>query len=806
MGIVSTLGYDFIHGSESLYGLGIPELYHTCYSKQLECLSNHLWKRTQTGKLMTMLLEAFAIEAGTMKHIFEEPRNSRIEQWLITKDTWVRGLRRYVIDNGINIDLGNKYFSPQRNEDKCLMDALDLEPTLTAADLQAINVCCIFKKVTYLSDIATGDGERIATWAWDSLIINNFQTYQFPTQDNPTPTQWKAWRKGLKSLLQHGTQRLKHFLGNWTLGSEKYFENWEYYINPTSKLLLRYDLQYKKWHQLSTNCPITLRYQTFNTASTKSTSITPSVGWYRTSTFEDNEIVYTEGYSLNQGERVQIDHLRQSSGSSLITTIKIKAQHFHDSLWALKYIESSDSITNLLSDFANGKARMVGDGSFSDMTAIGAGAFIVASEDCTQFIIAGGPTPGTNEVQSPYRSELSTILGMGIMATILSQITNSSPQIIVACDNDNALKRPFSHKSELSASQKSIDLIATAHEIWEKLPTYPIPTKVKGHADTLSRQLTVLEELNIIVDSKAKEYLARRTTSPIYRTTDTHYGMIQISVNNENVSGTIASTISNTMAMRRMKNALIRHNKITDQHWANLDCVSIERSQQHTSRRQKIFSMKWMAKQLPVGIRMQQRKHRLSDVCPCCKLQQETVSHLLTCNSTAAVSAYYSSLETFQKWLDKMHTDPIISIHLIATLQSLRATGKVSPNLFPNILNKKKYYEAFQAQNKIGWMQFHEGLITKQWAILQDQHYKAIGHRRSGKTWASELITQLWHINHSIWIHRNEILHHSDQILDELHGKPFLLEAITYELNLGKSELHQKFFPFFFFLYNQHNN
>lgn len=158
---------------------------------------------------------------------------------------------------------------------------------------------------------------------------------------------------------------------------------------------------------------------------------------------------------------------------------------------------------------------MVGDGSFSDLSSIGAGAFIVSSTDGTEYIIAGGPTPEPHESQNPYRSEIGTILGMGIMASILANITKTTPRVVLACDNDNALEQPFVKKSDLRASQKSIDLISAAHDIWKSSNTIPIPTKVKGRADSLNRYLTFLEQLNVIVDKKAKEYLSFRPRQPI---------------------------------------------------------------------------------------------------------------------------------------------------------------------------------------------------------------------------------------------------------------------------------------------------
>lgn len=51
IGIVSSLGYDYIHGSTDFQGLGIPELFHSTYAKQLEVLVDNLWKDTQTDIL-----------------------------------------------------------------------------------------------------------------------------------------------------------------------------------------------------------------------------------------------------------------------------------------------------------------------------------------------------------------------------------------------------------------------------------------------------------------------------------------------------------------------------------------------------------------------------------------------------------------------------------------------------------------------------------------------------------------------------------------------------------------------------------
>ena len=263
MGVIPTLGYDFVYGSSSLYGLGIPELFHVCYSRQLEMLIQHSWRKSQTGKLITILREELFVEAGTSRKLFEEPQGSRIEQWLLTKNIWLRGLRCYAIDHNINMDVRENTFHSHRDNDQFFMDAMDAEKSLTATELKAINICRIFKRVMFLSDIASGDGERIAAWAWNKTDHFNSSIFSYPIQEEPTDRQWKAWKKGLKKLLIPHSQRLRSTLGVWKLQDNEYHSDWSNFINPTTRHLLRYNYETNKWQLLASQCQINLDTKPF---------------------------------------------------------------------------------------------------------------------------------------------------------------------------------------------------------------------------------------------------------------------------------------------------------------------------------------------------------------------------------------------------------------------------------------------------------------------------------------------------------------------------------------------------------------
>lgn len=72
MGIASTLGYDYIHGNLAYGGLQIPELYHTCYSYQIEFLMDNTWKDTLMGKTIAIALQHAYVEIGLCDSIFSD--------------------------------------------------------------------------------------------------------------------------------------------------------------------------------------------------------------------------------------------------------------------------------------------------------------------------------------------------------------------------------------------------------------------------------------------------------------------------------------------------------------------------------------------------------------------------------------------------------------------------------------------------------------------------------------------------------------------------------------------------------------
>ena len=796
MGIVSTLGYDYIHGSSDFQGLGIPELYHTGYALQTEMLVDHIWQSTQTGHFLQMAIHEFILESGSTQHPLLPHDNTRLHDWMLTPNTWFAALRSYLIQHQIQINLHIPLLITKRQHDAAIMDILDGAPQFTSSNLKDINTCRIYKKVTFLSDIATGDGMRITKSAWTESQNTRQTEYLYNYQHRPNRRQWSAWRTAMTYLNQDNTNRLRHPLGTWHIDKAQYMDYWDSFFDVSRQQLLRKSKkgQWTLYSKISTG-----RTRQFS-FTLQGTAIPPpphTHDLHRTTVCHTPEGYNMEGYS----GCTSLTNTHEATGNSpsvpLVLAIKSYCQTFSDSQWAIKHFETSPTIEHLIQDYINGKAIMVGDGSYNDITGYGAGASIVSSADGIEFIVAGGPTPGSPSTQSPYRSELGTIATMGILAHALDHVTGASSQIIVACDNDNALERPFLDKSRLSAKQTSADLITLAHDLWTTSSTTPIPTKVKGHADQLNRDLSLIEKLNCIVDLKAKEFLSKRPETTISRTGDPKYGLAHISFHKADITGKVSSTIQALQSLQRSKAAGIRNGQVTEDTWSKIDFRANSRASSQMSTYKKIFRTKWISSQLPVGTIMKQRQHRISDTCPTCLQPGENIEHLTNCLSQEAIQEYITHLENLSSWMRKVDTDPIILHHVIATLATLRQNTHTRPLPYPCILTKRKYYNIFKDQELIGWTQFSQGLLSTKWAILQHEYYTSIGSKRSGLVWASHLILQLWDINQKIWVYRNHQLHTNTTLLHQLHGTEYLDTAINREFCIGKGNLPTPFSPFF---------
>ena len=96
---------------------------------------------------------------------------------------------------------------------------------------------------------------------------------------------------------------------------------------------------------------------------------------------------------------------------------------------------------------------------------------------------------------------------------------------------------------------------------------------------------------------------------------------------------------------------------------------------------------------------------------------------------------------------------------------------------------------AIHDQDQLGWENFLMGRIAPSLGAYQQVHYTHTGSRRTGDSWTSQLITQLWQVMWKMWEHRNQI-NSSGLTAQDLRERANLLGRIHQEFSKGRASLN----------------
>ncbi len=220
MGLCRTIARELRYGPCNLGGLGLVDPFLEQGIRKIEYLAEHGWKQTPTGFLIQSCIEVLSLECGVFGELFTQ--KATLLQWISVDSSWLQSAWSFCSDKRISIaGIQKSPLTQQRCADKSLMSSFALQD-ISKRDLQRINCCRMFLRVTSLSDITTADGTRIdhADFLPSSTRIpaggkirNHFV---WPTQRCPPLRDWKLWKRVvIDSFCTDDTCLLHTPLGEW---------------------------------------------------------------------------------------------------------------------------------------------------------------------------------------------------------------------------------------------------------------------------------------------------------------------------------------------------------------------------------------------------------------------------------------------------------------------------------------------------------------------------------------------------------------------------------------------------------------
>jgi hypothetical protein len=189
-----------------------------------------------------------------------------------------------------------------------------------------------------------------------------------------------------------------------------------------------------------------------------------------------------------------------------------------------------------------------------------------------------------------------------------------------------------------------------------------------------------------------------------------------------------------------------------------------------------------------VGTMLVRWKEQPTPDCPRCTLP-ENLRHVWKCQEPAVFFVWALLMSLLSNWMQKVHAAKDIAFWIIQCLTEWRTSELFSTaqSDMPGLL------QAIAAQDRIGWwLAFFEGCIAIEWAGVQEAHFLWLGHRNTGKRWATmSLIVKLWEVAWDLWDHRNQVKKHLETAQDVARWE-FLIHAISSEYAFGRNGLPQR--------------
>jgi hypothetical protein len=749
----------------SRQGLGLIHPHDRQFLAQIQTVFRHSDRTSPTGQLMRTSLEQLQLELGIPEPVFE---SSFTTFGVLSTPCWLSHIWEYCDSKGITLvahlpdaslqaadpwkPLHSQTLSKQTTDDKFLMKLFSSHD-YQGETLFALNVCRMYLNATTISDITTADGLFITTNAWTGHRDENKRSpYTWPRSHRPPNAVWQVWQEALtKSVLvaPHQDLRVKHAIGNWNDDPKL----WNWFSNQDKTIL--YHREGTLWRIFRPRTGRSTRYSSHRLfhRDQSTTQILPH-SLQRATVYRDPKD-HSQATLTGIGQQhTPIDaELDPTSPNTVADAIKMYRSS--DGRWFLDEIHGHPDSKRLIRAIKSNRLRIVSDGSYKKGFSTAA---CVLTDTARSFSLEiRSVIPGDPTIQDSYRAELGGLYSAIIMVRLLQLIHNLTPATIeIACDGLQAIINAFDTRP-LDPSQSQYDLLLCIRRELQHSPMTWNPRHVTGHSKKKrGHTLDWWEECNEEMDTAAKEHRRKTenntrpdTSKPLSRFDGwhlIHQGQRLTRVRIDHLYDRIYAPETESYWIRRKH---IRPSAKRKIYWDGIKDAS---SKLRPGKR------RWMVKHVTEICGIGKFKKRWDpnshNRCPRCS-QREDVPHIIKCTHGAANETWDQSMDSLSTWLSSQQTFPSMSQLFITRLTAWRENKETH---FP-LPGVSFLSQAYHEQSDIGWFNFLQGRISNYWVYIQSAYYEHLDSRRTGHTWAKNLIQHLWTISWNMWQNRNYILH-----------------------------------------------
>ena len=748
LGIARTVkkGWRKLHSTFG--GFGIMNLATEQLIERLNLLLQHYNTATPISDKLNSSLRYLQLQLGTNKC----PLDLDYDDWAhLAPLSWVKMLWRTLQVTGFQLHLKYEELPPPRRGDVVVME-LAMEAGLDKEDLMSMSRVKGKLGVIFMSDMTTADGKHLEDYASDPQTpAKSRSKFNFPREE-PTCQDWQVWRDFWRQHTVENFQ-LHTPLGEWM---ETTHRRWEWFYDEEDDCLQR-KMGLK-----------TEYYYTGGTTRTRSKQV-----YVKLCSKEDEPI----GRPASVQEVVGIGAKLRCSGPPLAKKPDDPSNFWEylsrqggEWMWT-EFIEANKhrDLTWLVEGLQKGTIEWCTDGSYHRSKApniSGVGWMCCSTEtresmDDTPRVGMKGRFWEKSDSANSYRAEQLGVCAIHHLIAALTsfyKIQNCNTKIW--CDNLSAITVSKKKKRRVRPGASCADILRNIRSIRNKTTATIKYGHVDGHTDNylLWHQMTLEQKMNVICDKEANKAVFKSIECAFQQEGKQLLPGedVAVFVRGKKLTSDLSKAIRFETGREKAKEFLINECKWSKEQFEEVDWDMLDAT---LEKKPDMYKM-WLSKQHTgfCGTRLQVSYYKglngEQSGCPNCG-RTETAAHLCLCPDKDRTRLFLESTEELDIWMDKDNKTNDELAFWIPKYILMRGTKRMSEMGHMS----SEMMSLARSQDVIGWRNFMEGRVSREFVDMQNIHLRLGCHRINGEQWVRQFISKILHITHSQWIFRNFTLH-----------------------------------------------
>jgi hypothetical protein len=292
------------------------------------------------------------------------------------------------------------------------------------------------------------------------------------------------------------------------------------------------------------------------------------------------------------------------------------------------------------------------------------------------------------------------------------------------------------------------DLLQEARSLYKNLPIKISLQWVDGHSS--GDALTIGQKLNHQAHQLAYNYLKNPDPvfSPSYKVITPPSEKVSVYYNNSTLTSKLFQTIHHQLHSAPLITTICKEANWDIKTFRMVDWSSFGKAFQQLPKSKQISYSKLTHGIINTNVQ-NYKFYGLTALCPCCKTQKETVSHVFTCQAQDVLENRRIEQAFFLATLQKIKTHPKIISCIQHGIMEWERQGQDSQNMRAPTIGSVlpldiALTQAFRDQSKyIGWDHFLRGRISPHWSKAFAISNGPTSNQRYTATWGIDLVSSL---------------------------------------------------------------